>query len=164
MGAFVATMSYGMNGLYWDKEISDAVVTGYEGIASTNYWKYATWTKYYGGLAIAGSTFIFLLLGSAGVATDLASQVVHYASYLTMAQVLVYLGLALMSAKQMRDEQISAVSVNAEAFNDWLYGEVGGFLGMIALCEFMMVKNMPAWQYGIDQAMNADAEALFTDF
>ena len=163
MGAFVATFSYAMNSFFWNDNITyDAVVDGYEALAGTNYWKYATWTKYYGGMAIAGSSFIFLLLASLGIATDLSLQVLYYASYLTMVQVVVYLVMALLSANQMVDEQKDTAAAGAEAFNNTLYGEVGGFLGLVAMCEFLMIKNMPAFYYGIDQAM--DADALFTDF
>ena len=80
-----------------------------------------------------------------------------------MVQVMSYLVLALLTARDMRDQQVDAADATAEAMNNWLYGEVGGFLGLIAACEFMMTKNLPVWTYGRQQDASA-AEALFTDF
>ena len=75
-----------------------------------------------------------------------------------------YLVLSLLTAKQVRDEQVSAVSADAEAMMMWMHGEVGGFLGMIAACEFMIYRNRDAWLYDQTKNMMPETDALFVDF
>ena len=62
-GALVGTFYYAMNGFFWeDNTVTQAIITGYEGFAGTNYWKFATWVKYYGGLAIMSTALTSSLI------------------------------------------------------------------------------------------------------
>ena len=160
----VMSLFYAANVFQWNGQTgTKAIIDGYEGLVSTNYWQYASWVKYYGGLAIAGTTFLTLALGPLVLDHTAVDSVLMYGQWATMIQVIAYLVLALLTAKQMRDEQLDAASGPALAMMNWLYGDVAGFLGVIATCEFMMTRNMPAWTYGRSD-YKSEAEALFTDF